>query len=284
LQACFFYVFFKQVAVVDTRQFKVDFALQRAKELPIGITWSEEIRVMFKQFRRAFSIFSLGSGLALAGAPAASAELTAMETRWLQAAAPVLAYARSLALPIDIVVQPKAGANDVPMAMGFAGRRCKLVLSMRGDSNAEGILARIPASQRSLMIEAMAAHEIAHCWRYVQGVWHALPAGFVDTEKDEPDATAPRLAAMARALREMRREEGFSDLVALAWTASKHPDDYAAVHGWLRGVRADQGVGAGGHDTMIWIMLARDPAAFKRNAGAFEGVDALWTAGLEQAR
>ena len=36
---------------------------------------------------------------------ATAADLTALETRWLGAAFPVLQYARSLALPIDIIVQ-----------------------------------------------------------------------------------------------------------------------------------------------------------------------------------
>jgi hypothetical protein len=56
----------------------------------------------------------------------ADASLTALETRWLVAAGPVLAQAQRLALPIDIIVQPQAKAGDVPLAMGFAGGRCKL--------------------------------------------------------------------------------------------------------------------------------------------------------------
>lgn len=209
---------------------------------------------------------------------ATAAELTAIETRWLQAAAPVLAYARSLDLPIDIVVQPQAGPNDVPMAMGFDGKRCKLVLTMRGNGDAEAILAGVVPERRALMIEAMAAHEVGHCWRYAQGVWHALPAGFIDTDPD-----ADKGPAAAREMREMRREEGYSDLVALAWTARRHPADYQAVLAWLTAVRAGQPVTGGGHDTLAWVRLARDPSAFKRDAIAFEAVDALWTAGLLQA-
>jgi ADP-ribose pyrophosphatase YjhB (NUDIX family) len=216
-----------------------------------------------------------GAILLLSPALVVAAELTAMETRWLQAAAPVLAHAKTLNLPIDIVVQPQAGPNDVPMAMGFDGKRCKLVLTMRGNTDAEAILASVAPERRALMIEAMAAHEVGHCWRYAHGVWHALPAGFVDTDPEGDGSPAA-----ARALREMRREEGFSDLVALAWTARRHPEHYQAVLAWLTAVRSEQPVAGGGHDTLVWVRLAGDPAAFRREGIAFEAVDALWTAGL----
>src|SRR5471032_2269259 len=58
--------------------------------------------------------------LTLVSSVASAAQLTEIETRWLTAGAPVLAYAKEqLKLPIDIIVQPQAGPNDVPMAMGF---------------------------------------------------------------------------------------------------------------------------------------------------------------------
>jgi hypothetical protein len=77
------------------------------------------------------------------------------------------------------------------------------------------MLAGVPAEQHGWMIETMVAHEIGHCWRYVQGAWHSLPAGF------EQAASAPELA-----LQETRREEGYADLVALAWTAQRQPQRY----------------------------------------------------------
>ena len=47
----------------------------------------------------------------------------------------------------------------------------------------------------------------------------------------------------AQLLREMwrtRREEGFADLVGLAWTLQHHPDHYQAVHAWHVMLRAQQ--------------------------------------------
>src|SRR5690349_9533527 len=83
---------------------------------------------------------------------ASAAELTSLEKRWLTAAFPVLDYAKRQQLPIDIVVQPQAGPDDVPLAMGFADGRCKLVMSMRGNPDAEKQLAGVaPAEQGELI-------------------------------------------------------------------------------------------------------------------------------------
>ncbi len=208
----------------------------------------------------------------------AEATLTAAETRWLTAAGPVLAYSQRLQLPIDIVVQPKAGAGDVPLAMGFDGKRCKLVLSLRGNPDADAILEKVPEAERGLLIEAMTAHEIGHCWRYAHGVWHALPAGFVETGEEFADSDS--LLAAAKEMRDSRREEGYADLVALAWIARSHPEAYAKVYGWLAALRGDQPVARNAHDTRAWVALARDADAFGQAATPFEDVAALWSEGL----
>ena len=216
--------------------------------------------------------------LCAASHAASSAELTALETRWLGAALPVLNYARGLALPIDIIVQPQARPNDVPMAMGFDGGRCKLVLSLRGNPDAEAQLAGVPPEAQGELIEAMAAHEIGHCWRYAQGAWHALPAGFVEVGQET--AADPDLLAASRAMRETRREEGYADLVALAWTRHSHPGAYGLVYDWLSGLRREQPVAGNGHDTRAWVALARDGARFGAASRPFEDAAPLWREGL----
>jgi hypothetical protein len=220
------------------------------------------------------SLFSLAL---LAGASAQAAELTALEGRWLKAAAPVLVYSQTLKLPIDIIVQPQARATDVPLAMGYDGGRCKLVLSLRGNPQAEDVFAGVAEESQGELIEAMAAHEIAHCWRHAKGAWNALPAGFV--EVGEETASDGSLLAIARALRESRREEAYADLAALAWTRHSHPDAYARVHGWLAQVRAGQ-TPRGGHDTRAWVALARDGSRFGNADAPFEDAAPLWREGL----
>lgn len=225
-----------------------------------------------------FKALLAAATLCAASQAAAAADLTALETRWLGAAFPVLHYARSLALPIDIIVQPQARPNDVPMAMGFDGGRCKLVLSLRGNPGAEAQLAGVPPEAQDELIEAMAAHEIGHCWRYARGAWHALPAGFVEVGDER--AADPALLAASKAMRETRREEGYADLVALAWTRQRHPGDYARVYGWLARLRQDQPVARNGHDTRVWVALARDGGRFGAVARPFEDAMPLWREGL----
>lgn len=204
----------------------------------------------------------------LLSAPAlASSALSPLETRWLKAAAPVVHYAREQGLPLDIVVQPQDAQGSVPLALGFEGGRCKLVLSMRGNAQVEAVLQGVPAQRHGLMIEAMAAHEIGHCQRYVQGDWHALPRGFVERGSTRSDL---------REQTETRREEGYADLVALAWMHARHRDHYPEVLGWMRSVRQ----AGGSHDTRAWLALAGERAAFAVDATPFEQAGVLWRQGL----
>jgi len=225
-----------------------------------------------------FKVLLAAAVLCAASQAAVAADLTALETRWLGAAFPVLQYARRLALPIDIIVQPQARANDVPMAMGFDGGRCKLVLSLRGNPDAEAQLAGVPQDAQGELIEAMAAHEIGHCWRHAQGAWHALPAGFVETGKET--AADPALLAASKAMRDTRREEGYADLAALAWTRHNHPGEYARVHAWLAWLRDEQPVARSGHDTRTWVALAQDGKRFGGAAHPFEDALPVWREGL----
>jgi uncharacterized protein YjaZ len=206
--------------------------------------------------------------LLLASSLASAAELTEMEIRWLKAGSAVLAYAKQeLKLPLDITVQPQARANDVPLALGYDNGRCKLVLSMRGNPTAEDILNNVSPEQRPLMIEAMVAHEIGHCWRYVQGEWHVVPSGFEESQQQPV------------ALRDTRREEGYADLVALAWMQQRHPDQYATVANWMQQVRAPSPT-AGSHSTLVWLQQAPTGAAFDASLPLFSQADLLWRKGL----
>ena len=223
------------------------------------------------------AIVSLLSPL-LATSAHADASLTVLETRWLKAGTPVLNFAKALKLPLDIIVQPVSRPNDVPLAMGFVEGRCKLVLSMRGNANVEGILSNLPPEQRPVAIEAMMAHEMGHCWRYLHGVWHQLPAGMVEAlpGKDEHR----ELSIIQKEIAETRREEGFADLVGLAWTLERHPEQYEQVYHWFEQLRQNQTSSGGYHDTRAWIRLARYPNDFKRGDSPFERVMPMWKQGL----
>src|SRR4051812_5799124 len=114
----------------------------------------------------------------LAPMASAAADLSPTETRWLKGAWPVIAFAKEAKLPLDIVVQPQPSPGAAPLALAFVDGRCKLVLSMRGNPEAEASLDRIDPDLLDAALELMAAHELGHCRRYLDGAWYSLPAGF----------------------------------------------------------------------------------------------------------
>jgi hypothetical protein len=224
------------------------------------------------------------AGLAV-NAWSGESNLTDMETKWLDAADPVLAFAVEQGLPIDVVVQTQNNSGAAPLAVGVQGQRCKLTLSLRNRTDAEATLDGVPAERHALMIEAMAAHEVAHCWRYTHGMWHSLPAGFVPPTSTQSlaqsinNAETATLAARLQQMQATRREEGYADLVALAWIQERHAEDYAAVYSWLAGVREHQPLEGSFHDTRVWLDLARD-ADFASADSIFEQVNGLWVRGM----
>jgi hypothetical protein len=221
----------------------------------------------------------------LVSAASFAADLSATEMKWLKAGWPVVTYAKEQQLPLDIVVQPQARPGDAPLAMGFVDGRCKMVLSMRGNPEAEATLDQIEPSLLKPVVEAMFAHELGHCWRYVRGVWNTVPAGFVDAT-DELQGSGQDIAKLRRDIREMRdtrREEGFADLVGLAWTLAHHPKRYDEVHAWFTHIRDEQPVPGAHHDTRSWLRLARDRSAFPNAPTPFEQVLEMWNRGLQSA-
>lgn len=208
---------------------------------------------------------------------AQASSLTELEVKWLSAGKPVLEYARALNLPLDIIVQPKPVPGQVPLALGFENGRCKLVFTMRGNDEAEAPLQDVPESEHAVMIEAMTAHEIGHCWRYANGTWNSLPAGFVESGEERG---RPELLAASREMREARREEGFADLVALAWTRRANPAHYGRVFAWIEQLRSNPVVPRSHHDTRAWVRLARDASVFPQAATPFEQARAPWNEGL----
>ena len=199
----------------------------------------------------------------------ADARLSETETRWIAAGMSVIRYARGAELPIDIVVQPSDQPDSSPIAMGIKDGRCKLVLSMRGNPGATALVASVPAGLFDAVVGAVFAHEIGHCWRYVQGEWNALPSGFARPVGDAPEAgpTVP--------LGESRDEEGYADLVGLAWTRRAHPQQYGEVRSWLERFRADALPGEH-HDTAAWLRRAPEPASFDPSVSLFQQAKLLW--------
>lgn len=148
----------------------------------------------------------------------------------MDAASPVIAYANAMQLPLDVIVQPESEPQDVSIALGHEAGRCNL--------GAEAILAGVNPSQHNILIEIMAAHELGHCWHYVQGKWNSLPAGFSEFH-DYPGSTRTA-EEQRRAKEEARREEGFADLVGLVWAEHHHAENYQQIYKSLQAHRSAQ--------------------------------------------
>lgn len=223
--------------------------------------------------RRLFSVLALASVAA-----AHAADLTPLEVRWLQAISPVVSQARqALELPLDIVVQPQDTPGMAPLSLGFVDGRCKLVLSMRGNPEAQRQIDALEPALQGPALELMAAHELGHCRRYLDGAWHGVPAGFVAAKA--PDGLGPDLQRAWLDMRSTRREEAYGDLVGLAWTRAHHGAQFAQLHAWLVAERSAELVPGSHHDTLSWLDLARDPAALA-GPSIFEAAHRLWVRGL----
>ena len=212
-----------------------------------------------------------GAGASLAGA------LTETEKRWLRGAWPVVSHARAEKLPLDVVVQPQPTPDAVPLAMGFVDGRCKLVLSLRHNPSAAWALVGLEPDLVDPAFELMAAHELAHCRRHLDGAWTLLPAGF--TPPAIPEGLDSGLQADYAAMQATRREEAFADLVGLAWTQQRHPLLYARLHAWLLALRSAQRIPGSHHDTLAWLVLARDGKSLA-GPSIFASAAVLWRAGL----
>jgi hypothetical protein len=214
---------------------------------------------------------------ALLALPACLAsDLTPIEMKWLRGAWPVITLARNERLPLDIVVQPQDSPGAAPLALAFVEGRCKLVLSMRGNAEAQSTLARIESDLLDATLELMAAHELGHCRRYLDGAWHGLPAGFNATV---PDELSPDLRTAFLDMKAARREEGYGDLVGLAWAQQQHPQQYARLHTWLVTERSRDLLPGSHHDTLAWVLLAQDGGTLA-GTSIFAAAARLWAVGL----
>lgn len=224
-----------------------------------------------------FRMFALS---ALFPALLSAAELSSVETRWLRGAMPVLEYAQQARLPLDIIVQPQPAAGLPPLAMAFIDGRCKLVLSMRGNPEAQATLDRIDADLMDATLQMMAAHEIGHCSRHVDGRWQQLPPGLpADAAQRVPAGLRPERHADYRQMQATRREEAYADLAALAWSRQHHAAAFARLRDWLVDERSRDLIPGSHHDTLAWLRLAADGHALQMQRSPF-AADALWAQGF----
>ena len=208
--------------------------------------------------------------------------LTERETNWLAAGMPVLRYAAREGLSIDVVVQPDDQPDLSPVAMGIRNGRCTLVVSMRGNAEIESLSNSVPPTLFAPVAQAIFAHEVAHCWRYTTAGWRPAPAVSVVSADASKGELATFIARAQHDMQQARREEGYADLVGLAWTVHAHADQYEPVRAWLSAYRRQHAIRGDHHDTALWIELARNQAAFAPAGDLFVQASALWERGLQE--
>lgn len=202
-----------------------------------------------------------------------ASDLSPLEMRWLKGAWPVVVFAKQAGMPLDITVQPQPMPGAAPLALGFIDGRCKLVLSMRGNTEAQATLDRIEPDVLGATLELMAAHELGHCQRYLDGTWLVgLPAGFTASL---PMGLSPELRTAYMNMKAIRREEGYADLVGLAWTHQHHQPQYTRLHAWLVAERLKDLVPGSHHDTLAWLRVAAD-SRLLGDSSIFTAAAALW--------
>jgi hypothetical protein len=125
----------------------------------------------------------------------------------------------------------------------------------------------------------MAAHELGHCSRYLDGAWLGVPAGFTASV---PASLNADLRGAWLAMQAERREEGYGDLVGLAWARQHHPQIYPRLHAWLLGERLHDRVAGSPHDTLAWVRRVGDGAALTPTVGGsiYKAAAAVWEQGL----
>jgi len=240
---------------------------------------------------RVWRAFALTVLLGPAACMAASTPaLTETEMRWLQAAWPVLLYARSIALPVDVVVQPQSAPFLPPMGLAWVGGRCKFVLSLRDNPEVPATDARLEPELFDAALQLMAAHELGHCARHVRGEFsvnaHAADAADAATgTHSSPNEAAASASAAGESESESeramsfalatQREEAYADLVGLAWTQRHHAKLYGRVHAWLVSERLLSRQRGPAHDTLAWTQLASRADRFGSRS-VFAEADALW--------
>jgi hypothetical protein len=219
------------------------------------------------------SSLALAAASLLASSPCLALDLTADESRWITGTWPVIVFARDAGLPLDVVVQPQVEPEAPPLALAFVAGRCKLVFTMRGNPSVAATVAQIDPALLDSTLELMAAHEMGHCRRWVDGHWYGLPAGFAGGAAD----------SVPTEVQAERREEAYGDLVGLAWTQQQHPQHYAALHRWLVEQRSDSAVAGVHHDTLAWVQLAA-AGAQAPGASIFDTAAHQWQVGLAADR
>lgn len=181
--------------------------------------------------------------LAAVGPARAEPAASAPTPDWEQVATEMIQRPEFEALPLQVRLPRGMSLGGSPVEMQFQAGQCILNLRTRGNPVADLLVQQVDAPDRTLWMQTVIAHEIAHCWRWQehQPALHQLAA------LTAPSAD-PRGAA-AHLQRQLHAEESFADVAALAWVRRVAPSRYDAMLDAFQRLRGNMRLSAGPHDT-----------------------------------
>lgn len=170
---------------------------------------------------------------------------------WEPVAAAMLQRPEFEALPLQLRTAQGQSLGGAPIEVQIQTGLCVLHLRTRGHPATAWLLALALPQDRTLWMQAILVHEIAHCWRW------------------QEDASALQQITP----RQHQREEAFADVVALAWVQRVAPARFDALLDTFQRLRSDLRLSTGAHDTRLALERVR-------RAGFTSGVPPFQAAGL----
>lgn len=182
--------------------------------------------------------------LLLAIALAGTAQAQTQDTPgWEQVAVEMVQRPEFEALPLQIRSPRSPSHGGSPVEMQIQAGQCQLLLRTRGNPVAELLLAHAAPEDRTLWMQTVIVHEIAHCWRWQDNA----PALHQLAALTSSASTDPRAASQMT--RQMQTEESFADVAALAWVARAAPERLDRMLQAFQRLRGNLRLSNGPHDT-----------------------------------
>jgi phage major head subunit gpT-like protein len=173
--------------------------------------------------------------VALALSTTAAAQVTPDEQRWIDAFQPVWRAGKSAGISSTVAVISDARKGSSPVAARWIADKaqCQLVLQVRGNPFSKQIIAGVAQQDVPAVLEAIMAHEFAHCMQGRADVRY-------DSEVDY---------------------EAQADLFALVWTQQRNPQHLSAVFEFFLRLRGIDHDGSGSHNTRAVLARTGIPQA-----------------------
>ena len=216
-------------------------------------------------------LFALLLTMALAG-PAHAQPPAPMPTQdapsWEQVAAEMVQRPEFEALPLQIRPPRGQSLGGSPVEVQIQAGQCLLNLRTRGNPAAEMLLAQAAQEDRTLWMQTVIVHEIAHCWRWQDNAsaLHQL-ASLTSSASTDPRAAS-------QVTRQMQAEESFADVAALAWVARMAPERLDRMLQAFQRLRGNLRLSNGPHDTRAALVRVQREG-FAPGLAPFQAATAL---------